>query len=145
MGLDVQSTQSPQSPQSPLTGIKQRLTAVVECLIDYKAELIGTTLKTGIPADLKNNTMPLMKQRCAIIKESMIRHERPSIQDKELNECLDCIERALTPWDMDMSILCPAFCDMIFDGFNLNKEKILNEIELYCPVDGVSDDEVSQE
>lgn len=145
MGLDVQSTQSPQSPQSPLTGIKQRLTAVVECLIDYKAKLIDTTLKTGIPADLKNNTMPLMKQRCAIIKEFMIRHERPSIQDEDLNACLECIERALTPWDMDMSILCPAFCDMIFDGFNLNKEKILNEIELYCPVDGVSDDEVSQE
>ena len=143
MGLDVQSTQS---PQSPLTGIKQRLTAVVECLIDYKAKLINTnTINITTPADLTNNTMPLMKQRCAIIKEFMIRHDRPSIQDNDLKACLDCLESALSPWDMDMSILCPEFCDKIFDGFNLNKEKILNEIELYCPVDGVSDDEVSQE
>lgn len=125
------------------TGIKQRLTAVVECLIDYKANLINKmTINITTPADLMNNTMPLLKQRCGIIKDFMIRRERPSNEDSEMKACLDCLENALNPWDMDMSILCPDFCEKIFEGFNLNKEKVLAEIELYCPViDGVSDDE----
>ena len=148
MGLDIEAKQSIEDTQNTqITGIKQRLTAVVKCLIDYKAKLIDTTLNTGIPADLNNNTTPLMKQRCDMIKDFMIRKERPSIQDNDLKACLDCIETALTPWDMDMSILCPAFCDKIFDGFNRNADKIhiTKEIDLYCPIiDGVPE-EVAQE
>lgn len=122
--------------------IRQRLTAVVQCLIDYKAILINkNTLNITVPADLQNNTRPLLTQSCNIIKDFMIRHERPSEEDAELKACLDCLDKALSPWNPDMSILCPEFCDKIFDGFNLNKEKILNEIDLYCPVDGVSADE----
>ena len=125
--------------------IKQSLTAVVECLIDYKEILISkNTLTTRIPADLQNNMRPLLKEHCAIIKDFMIRRERPSIQDADLKACLDCLEKALTPWNPDMSILCPEFCDKIFDGFNLNPKKIqiIKEIDLYCPIlDGVSADE----
>ena len=140
MGLDVQSTQSTQSTQSPLTGINKRLTDVVSCIIDYKSKLISrNTINITTPADLTNNIMPLLKERCAIIKEFMLRRERPQSNDSELNACLDCLEKALTPWDMDLSILCPEFCDKIFEDFNLNKEKIIDQIELYCPVDGVSD------
>jgi len=128
--------------ESQLTGIKERLTAVVACLIDYKAKLINkNTINTTTPADLNNNIIPLLNQSCKIIKDFMIRHERPLTQDPDLNACLDCLEKALSPWDMDMSILCPEFCDKIFEGFNLNKEKILDEIDLYCPLDGVPDDE----
>jgi hypothetical protein len=124
--------------------IKKRLTAVVECLIDYKSKLINkNTLNTTIPADLTNNTMPVLKQSCAIIKDFMIRHERPSIQDSDLKACLDCIEIALNPWNPDMSILCPEFCEKIFQGFNLNADKIqiIKEIDLYCPrIDGLPDE-----
>lgn len=128
--------------------IKKRLTAVVECLIKYKAKLIDTTLNITTPADLNNNTKPLMKKRCDMIKDFMIRHERPSIQDDDLKGCVDCIETALTPWNMDMSILCPEFCDKIFDGFNRNADKIhiIKEIDLYCPIiDGVPDESQSSQ
>jgi hypothetical protein len=124
--------------------IKKRLTAVVECLIEYKSKLINkNTINITTPADLTTNTMPVLKQSCAIIKDFMIRHERPSIQDADLKACLDCLETALTPWDMDMSILCPEFCEKIFQGFNLNPDKIqiIKEIDLYCPrIDGVPDE-----
>jgi hypothetical protein len=133
--------ESPESPESPLTGIKPRLTAVVACLIDYKAILINkNTINITTPADLTNNTMPLLKQRCGIIKDFIIRRERHASEDSDLNACLDCLENALTPWDMDLSILCPEFCDKIFEGFNLSKEKILDEIDLYCPVPSSTED-----
>lgn len=129
--------------------IRQRLIAVVECLIDYKAILINkNTINITTPADLNNNTMPLIKQRCDMIKDFMIRHERPSIQDDDLKACLDCIELALKPWNPDMSILCPEFCDKIFEGFNLNPDKIqiIKEIDLYCPrIDGVPDEPQSSQ
>ena len=128
--------------------IKQRLTAVVECLIDYKGLLIDkNTINITTPSDLKN-IIPVFKEKCNIIKDFMLRHERPLTQDSALNACLDCIERALTPWDMDMSILCPEFCEKVFEGFNQNEDKIriIKEIEFYCPViDGVPDEEGSQE
>jgi hypothetical protein len=129
--------------------IRQRLTAVVSCLIDYKATLINkNTINITTPADLINNTMPLLKERCGTIKDFIIRRDRPQMNDSDLNVCLDCLEKALSPWDMDLSILCPEFCDKIFQGFNLNPDKIqiIKEIDLYCPrIDGVPDQEDFQE
>ena len=129
--------------------IKKRLTDVVSCLIDYKAKLINkNTINITTPADLTNNTMPLLKERCAIIKDFIIRRDRPQTNDSDLNACLDCLTEALNPWNPDMSILCPEFCDKIFQGFNLNPDKIqiIKEIDLYCPIiDGVPDQEDSQE
>ena len=127
------------------TGIKERLTAVVLCLMEYKAKIINKmTINITTPADLLNDTMPLLSKRCELIKEFMLRHERPLSEDNDFNDCLDCLEKALTPWDMDMSILCPEFCERIFEGFNQNPDKIeiIKDIDFYCPiVDGVPDDE----
>ena len=150
MSLEVKAVQGVQGIQRAQdTGIKERLTSVVLCLIEYKAKLINKmTINMTTPADLLNNTMPILKQRCELIKDFIIRHERPSIQDDDFNACLDCLEKALNPWDMDMSILCPEFCDKIFDGFNRNADKIhiIKEIDLYCPrIDGVPDEPQSSQ
>lgn len=131
----------PQQAESPLTGIKPRLTDIVNCLIEYKQKFINrSTLKSGDPADL-NNIVPLLKERCNIIKAFMtpprIRPPRLNSEDADdFEDCLDCLTIALKPWDSDLSILCPEFCDKIFEGFNQNSKKILDEIDLYCPVDG---------
>lgn len=139
-------SQNTQTSQNTVTGIKSRLTLIVNCLIDYKKKFITkTTLRTPVSADL-NNVIRDLKERCNRIKAFMIppRIRPPRSNDEDFEACLDCLAEALKPWDSDLSILCPEFCDKIFEDFNHNSQKILDEIDLYCPVDGVSDDEASQ-
>jgi len=140
MGLGVQA----EDPE-----IRQRLTDLVICLFKYKSFVINNdTLYTTTPDDLNKKIMPYLKNKCNIIKAFITppRIRPPISKDNAFEECLDCLEVALKPWNPDMSILCPQFCDKIFDDLNQNSNKILDQIELYCPnLDGVSDDEVAQE
>lgn len=118
--------------------VMQRLTDLVKCLFIYKASVINNdTLYTTSPNDLNEKIMPYLKSKCNIIKAFMTppRVRPPISNDTAFEECLECLENILKPWNSDMSILCPEFCDKIFDDLNQNPKKILDQIDLYCPVD----------
>ena len=59
----------------------------------------------------------------------MLYRSRPLNSDEELQTCMLCLESALNPWDMDLSILAPRWCEMIFKSseFNLS-DSIIQEI-----------------
>lgn len=125
--------------------VRQRLTDLVKCLFTYKAFVINNdTLYTTTPNDLNEKILPYLKNKCNIIKAFMIppRIRPPRSDDEAFEECLDCLEKVLKPWNPDMSILCPQFCDKIFEDFNQNSNKALEQIELYCPkLDGVPEED----
>jgi len=122
--------------------LEERLTNIVECLIKYKRALINTYTLTSQKPSILNQLSPFLKQQCSLLTQYMLTRERPtniSEKDKDLIECLNCLEVALEPWNSDISILAPYLCEMVLvnSEMNLNVGKI---IQTYLPdpeVDGV--------
>ena len=115
--------------------IRQRLRSVLLCLIQYKKIFIQKyTLSTQDPNAL-NTVKTVMRRQCGILIEFMKTRNLPNNPDADLSQCLDCLKVALEPWDMDLSVLCPNFCEMIFinSEFNLSENIIDDILENYCP------------
>lgn len=70
----------------------------------------------------------------------MVSRTKPENPDNLLTDCLDCLEDALTPWDLDLSILGPHVCEMIMvnSELNISNDMISKIIKDYLPpkVDG---------
>jgi hypothetical protein len=116
-----------------------RLRKVLTCLITYKKALIQeSTLQSQIPYHL-NNTKELMRAQCAILTDFMRFRQRPVTNNKDLLECLDCLESTLQGFDVDLSIVCPSACESIFmaSEFNTNDD-VINTLIENCtpPLDG---------
>lgn len=120
--------------------LEGRLRNILSCLIKYKKELINAyTLRSQSPSIL-NNLSNELRNRCKIITEYMVSRNKPENPDNHLTDCLDCLEDALTPWDLDLSILGPHVCEMIMvnSELNISNDIIQKIIKDYLPpkVDG---------
>lgn len=110
--------------------LETRARAVLTCLLKYKRSFINkATLLSQNPSDLDNNVKPVLNELCSVLTNFMLHRSRPSNSDEELQTCMLCLESALNPWDMDLSILAPRWCEMIFKSseFNLS-DNIIQEI-----------------
>jgi hypothetical protein len=129
--------------------LRTRATKALKCLLEYKRSLINkNTLLSQNPSDLENNVKPELNEMCSTLTNFMIHRSRPLYSDDDLEKCMRCLEEALNPWDMDLSILAPKWCEMIFKSseFNLSDdiiEEILN-ISL-PPIDGQDEENNTQQ
>jgi len=115
--------------------IRERLRSVLLCLIHYKKAFIQKyTLATQDPNSL-NSVKTAMRRQCGILTDFMKTRNLPNNPDAEISECINCLNTILTPWNMDLSVLCPHFCEIIFinSEFNLSENIIENILENYCP------------
>ena len=122
--------------------LEERLRNILSCLIKYKKELINAYTLTSQKPSILNSLSPFLRSRCKIITEYMVSRNKPENPDKLLTNCLDCLEDALTPWDLDLSILGPHVCEMILvnSELNISNDMIPKIIKDYLPleVDGTS-------
>jgi len=126
--------------QASSDDIKERLRSILRCLIDYKKTLMKDTLTSQVPNHI-NVVKTTLRRQCNILTEFMKTREMPDNPDTDLLTCLNCLSPLLTPWDMDLSIVCPDLCKGIFvdSDFNMSDSIIEKIIENYCPtLDDVS-------
>jgi hypothetical protein len=128
---------------------RTRATEVLKCLLEYKRTLINkNTLLSQNPSDLENNVKPELNEMCSTLTKFMIYRSRPLYSDDDLQTCMLCLEAALNPWDMDLSILAPKWCEMIFKSteFNLSDDIITEIINISIPpVDGQDEENNTQQ
>ena len=122
--------------------LEERLRNILSCLIKYKKELINAYTLTSQKPSILNSLSPFLRSRCKIITEYMVSRTKPENSDNHLTQCLDCLEDALTPWDLDLSILGPHVCEMIMvnSELNISNDMVQKIIKEYLPpeVDGTS-------
>ena len=121
--------------------LEERLKNILTCLIQYKKELINAYTLTSQKPSILNSLSPFLRSRCKIITEYMVSRNKPENPDNLLTDCLDCLEEALTPWNLDLSILGPHLCEMVLinSELNISKDMIQKIIQTYLPdpeVDG---------
>jgi hypothetical protein len=119
-----------------------RLRNILECLIEYKKNLINTYTLTSQKPSILNQLSPFLRQQCSLLTQYMINREMPENPSKHLSECLECLRVALEPWNPDISILAPHLCEMVLinSEMNISDSMIDKIIATYLPdpdVDGV--------
>ena len=110
--------------------------------MNYKRQLLKETLNSQVPNHI-NTVKTNLRGQSIILCQFIKSGNRPNNPAPELSTCLDCLSELLTPWNMDLSILCPQLCDAIFieSEFNLSDNIINTMVEQYCPsIDGLSSD-----
>ena len=123
------------------TNLEGRLRNILTCLIQYNRALINAYTLTSQKPSILNQLSPFLRNRCATLTQYMVSRVKPENPDKDLGKCLDCLEDALTPWDLDLSILAPHVCEMILvnSELNISDDMVQKIIEEYLPdpeVDG---------
>ena len=121
---------------------KKRLHDILTCLMNYKKTITSNTLNSQNPNYINTVTTTLRRQS-SILTNFMKFGNMPNNPDTELSECIKCLSPLLTPWDMDLSVLCPQLCNAIFidSEFNQSDNLINTMVEQYCPsIDGLSSD-----
>jgi len=121
--------------------LEGRLKNILTCLIKYKKELINEYTLTSQEPSTLNRLSLFLRNRCATLTQYMVSRVKPENPDEYLGNCLDCLEKALTPWDLDLSILAPHVCEMILvnSELNISDDMIQKIIQTYLPdpeVDG---------
>lgn len=110
--------------------------------MNYKKTITKDTLNSQNPNYINTVTTTLRRQS-NILSHFMKTRQMPNNPDTELSTCLDCLSPLLTPWDMDLSVLCPQLCNAIFidSEFNQSDNLINTMVEQYCPsIDGLPSD-----
>jgi hypothetical protein len=110
--------------------LETRFRAILKCLLECKKAIVNKyTLQTQNPSDLEDNVKPVLNEICSDLTNFMVDRTRPLNSDEYVQSCISCLEKALNPWDMDLSILAPRWCEMIFKGseFSLSNN-IIEEI-----------------
>jgi hypothetical protein len=125
----------------PDPNLEERLRDILSCLIQYKRVLINAYTLTSQSPSILNNLSHFLRNRCATLTQYMVSRIKPENPDKDLSKCIDCLEKALDPWDLDLSILAPHLCEMILvnSELNISDEMISKIIKEYLPdpeVDG---------
>ena len=121
---------------------KKRLHDILTCLMNYKKTITKDTLNSQNPNYI-NTVSAQLRRQSNILSDFMRTRQEPNNADTELSTCLDCLLPLLTPWDMDLSVLCPQLCNAIFidSEFNQSDNLINTMVEQYCPsIDGLSSD-----
>ena len=128
---------------------RTRATKVLKCLLEYKRIFINkNTLLSQNPADLENTVKPELNRICLTLTNYMMHRSRPLYSDDDLEKCMLFLDGALNPWDMDLSILGPKWCEMIFKSseFNLSDDIIPEIINISIPpVDGQDEEDNTQQ
>jgi hypothetical protein len=117
------------------SNLESRLKNILECLIQYKKNLINTYTLTSQKPSILNQLSPFLRNQCTLLTQYMITRERPENPDANLTECLDCLNIALEPWNSDISILAPHLCEMVLinSELNISTSMIDKIIRTYLP------------